>query len=607
VQIQTVLDIYEHHLDYLGEKSSFSYTDGKGWKSLTGNQFREMGRKLAAYLAELGVSKGDKVLIISHNRPEWHLADYAIQSLGAITVPAYPTLTAKDTAFIAVHAEAKAAVVSSPMIAEKLSEGKKWVGDLSEVVVMEHSGAPHEALFYFDEALRKGAALIAEKKTASEGSKPGPGDIASIIYTSGTTGEPKGVMLTHDNFVKNARASLDRYQFNQGDSALVFLPLAHSFERLACYAYMWEGLKISYAESIDRLLSNLRDVQPTIMCAVPRFYERIYSRLMENASRSSYPKKVFIHFGVNVAEKWAKAKVLENKRSFFLSLAKAFFNLTFYRGLRKRMGGRIRFFVSGGAPLNPDLEAFFYGAGLKIVQGYGLTETSPVLTANCVKDMYFGSVGVALGNVEIKIDADGEILARGPNIMKGYFKNDTATKEVLSEDGWFKTGDIGHLDDKNRLFITDRKKELIVTAGGKNVAPQHLESVLAENKYVNQAIVIGDALPYLSALIHPNWENVKAYAERKDVRFSTIEELSAHPQIEHLFDNVLKRANAKLSRFEQLKAVQLLIKELTVEGGELTPTLKVKRRVVFAKYKSLIDSMYEGGRGGLGREKRPGK
>jgi long-chain acyl-CoA synthetase len=607
LEIRTVLDIYESHLENLGEGISFSYNNGKSWKGLSGNKFREMGKELAAFLSDLGVTRGDKVLIISHNRPEWHIADYAILSIGAITVPAYPTLSAKDTAFIAIHSEAKAAVVSSPFIAEKLSEGKKWVGDLQEVIVMEHSGAPHEALFYFDEALRKGGAFLKDRNEIASEARPNPEDVASIIYTSGTTGEPKGVLLTHDNFVQDARAGLDRFKFGKEDSALVFLPLAHSFERLACYAYLWVGLRISYAESIDRLLANLREVRPTIMCAVPRLYERIYGRLMEKASRSSYPQKVFIHYGVNIAEKWAKAKVMENRTSIFLSLARTFFNASFYRGFRKRMGGNIRFFVSGGAPLNPDLEAFFYGAGLKIVQGYGLTETSPVLTANSERGICFGSVGTALGNVEVRIEADGEILARGPVVMKGYFKNESATKEVLSEDGWFRTGDIGHFDEKGRLFITDRKKELIVTAGGKNVAPQHLESVLAENKYVNQAVAVGDALPFLSVLIHPNWENVKAYAERKDVKYSTIEELSVHPQIAHLFENVLKRANIKLSRFEQLKAVQLLTKELTVEGGELTPTLKVKRRVVLSKYKDLIDTMYEGGRGGLGREKRPGR
>ncbi|MCX7830677.1 MAG: AMP-binding protein, partial [Acidobacteria bacterium] len=275
------------------------------------------------------------------------------------------------------------------------------------------------------------------------------------------------------------------------------------------------------------------------------------------------------------------------------SIAHSFFDFFFYRTLRNRMGGKLRFFVSGGAPLNPDIAAFFYGAGMKIVEGYGLTETAPVLTANDDKELYFGSVGKPLENVEIKIDNDGEILAKGPNIMKGYFKDEKATGEVFTENGWFKTGDIGHFDEEGRLFITDRKKELIVTAGGKNVAPQVIEAVLKENKYVNQAVVIGDQKPYLTVLIYPHWENVKAYAERKMVDFRSTSELINHPQIMHLFDNVLKRANAKLSRFEQLKGVRLLENEMTIESGELTPTLKVKRRVILQKYKDLIESMYE--------------
>ena len=600
MEIKTIVDIYDFYTESFKNRATFQYCDGKIWRYWTGETFKLTAQKFAAFLKATGVEKGDKVLLISHDRPEWHLCDYAVLSIGAIVVPVYPTLSAKDTAYIASHSEAKCAVVSSPLMAEKLYYGQKFVGDLKEVVVMEHSGSPRDELFYFAEAVAKGDEILRQKRD-NQKSDVDPEDIASIIYTSGTTGEPKGVMLTHNNFVENAKAGLARFNFHHDDNAIVFLPLAHSFERLANYAYMCAGLKISYAESIDRLAANMRDVKPTIVCAVPRFFERVYSKLLDNAARSSYSKKVFIHYGVRVAKKWARLKVIENRKRLTVSLIHAIFDILFYRTLRKKMGGKLKFFVSGGAPLNPDIAAFFYGAGMKIVEGYGLTETAPVLTANDDVELYFGSVGKPLNNVQIKIAEDGEIIAKGPNIMKGYFKNEEATKETFTEDGWFKTGDIGHFDEEGRLFITDRKKELIVTAGGKNIAPQVIEAVLKENKYVNQVVVIGDQKPYLTALIYPHWENVKSYAERKMVQFKDISELVDHPQIEHLFDNVLKRANAKLSRFEQLKGVRLLENEMTIENGELTPTLKVKRRVVLQKYKELIDSMYDNSYGSQNR------
>lgn len=602
MEIKTIVDIYESYLEGFKNRPTFQYYDGKIWKYWTGETFKLTAKKLAAFLKDTGIEKGDKVLLISHNRPEWHLCDYAVLSIGAIVVPVYPTLSVKDTAYIASHSEAKCAIVSSPLMAEKLYYGLKFVGDLREVVVMEHSGSPRDELFYFSEAVAKGDEILRQKKD-NQKIDVSPEDVASIIYTSGTTAQSKGVMLTHKNFVENAKASLARFKLHPEDNAIVFLPLAHSFERLANYAYMLEGLKISYAESIDRLAANMRYIKPTILCAVPRLFERVYSKLLDNAARSSYLKKVFIHWGVRTAKNWAKLKVLEKRKNLAISVIHVIFDLLFYRTLRGKMGGKLRFFVSGGAPLNPDIAAFFYGSGMKIAEGYGLTETAPVLTANNDVELYFGSVGKPLDNVQIRIAEDGEILAKGPNVMKGYFKNEEATKETFTEDGWLKTGDIGHFDEEGRLFITDRKKDLIVTAGGKNVAPQVIEAVLKENKYVNQVVVIGDQKPYLSVLIYPHWENVKAYAERKMIQFKNISELVKHHQIKHLFENVLKRANAKLSRFEQLKAVRLLENEMTIESGELTPTLKVKKRVVLQKYKELIDSMYVNSYGTQNRTK----
>jgi long-chain acyl-CoA synthetase len=592
LEINNLVDIYEKYIEKYREIETFVDFDGKKWQGISGRQFQKSGRNLSSFLKFQGIKKGDKVLLVANDRAEWHLSDYAILSIGAVVVPVYSTLNSKDTAFIAVHSDAKCAIVSSPLIADKLSDGEKWVGDLREVIVMEHkANLRREGLLYFDEALKLGEEILNSSKENVLNEKIDEDDIASIIYTSGTTGEIKGVILSHKNFVSNAGAVLERFELSDDDCALVFLPLAHSFERLTNYAYMWGGLKISYAESIDKLVSNMQDIKPTIICSVPRFFERVYVKIMENASSSSYLKRNFIRYGIKVAKKWAKLKVLDKKINVFLSVIRFFFDLTFYSKIRKMFGGRMRFFASGGAPLNIDLQAFFYGAGVKIIQGYGLTETSPILTADDEK-IHFGSVGKPLSNVEIKIAEDGEILAKGPNVMKGYFKNEEETKESFTEDGFFKTGDIGHFDDKGRLFITDRKKEIIVTSQGKNIAPQIIESELLQNEYVSQAVVVGDNRPYLGALIYPNWENVIAYAERKKINYNQVVDLIEDQQIKHLFKDVLKQANVHLSRFERLRTFAILPEELTIEKGEITPTLKLKRKVILQKHKFLVNKMY---------------
>ncbi len=592
MEIKNLVDIYEKYIEKYRETETFIGFDGRKWQGISGRQFQKLGRNLSSFLKSQGVEKGDKVLLVANDRTEWHLSDYAILSIGAVVVPVYSTLNAKDTAFIAVHSEAKCAIVSSPLIADKLSDGEKFVGNLNEVVVMEHkSNLRREGLLYFDEALKLGEEISMSSKVDMLNAKIDEEDIASIIYTSGTTGEIKGVILSHKNFVSNAGAVLERFELSDDDCAMVFLPLAHSFERLTNYAYMWGELKISYAESIDKLISNMQDVKPTIICSVPRFFEKVYVKIIENASSSFYLKRNFIHYGMKVAKKWAKSKTMDKKINVFILVMKFFFDLTFYRRIRKMFGGRIRFFASGGAPLNVDLQAFFYGVGIKIIQGYGLTETSPILTADDEK-IHFGSVGKPLSNVEIKIAEDGEILAKGPNVMKGYFKNEEDTKESFTEDGFFKTGDIGHLDNKGRLFITDRKKEIIVTSQGKNIAPQIIESQLLQNEYVAQAVVVGDNKPYPGALIYPNWDNVIAYAERKKINFNLVQDLIENQQINNLFKDVLKKANVHLSRFERLRTFAILPEELTIEKGEITPTLKLKRKVILQNYKFLVDKMY---------------
>lgn len=588
LKMKTICDIYENYIKFYEKEETFYYFENEKLKGITGKDFYTKVQLTANFLKNLGFKKGDKVAIISQNRPEWHICDYAILSIGSIVVPVYPTLTKVETKYIIQHSEIKCAFVSSKSLAEKLIEDSKPFEPLQKIVVFEKIIDKKEFLVSFDEVIKSSVNIFYNNPIEID-----ENDIATIIYTSGTTNKPKGVMLTHKNIVSNVFASIERFELRKDDVGLSFLPLAHSFERLACYAYLAALLKFGYAENIDRLLLNMRILKPTIVCAVPRLFERVYTKLNDNMGKSPYLKKLFMYYGIKIAFLWAKEKMINKKSNFILSLLRFFFDLTFYRNIRKRMGGRLRFFVSGGAPLNIDIALFFYGAKIKIVEGYGMTETSPVITANSNKEIVFGSVGKPLSNITLKIAEDGEILVKGPNVMKGYYKNEEETSNAFDEEGFLKTGDIGHLDNEGRLYITDRKKEIIVTAGGKNIAPQWIESVLKENKYVNQAIVIGDRKPYLTVLIYPNWDLVIEYAKRKGVSKTNIKDLKEHPQIKHLFDNVLKRTNQKLSRFEQLKDFRLLENELTIENGELTPTLKIKRRVVIPKYKALIDSMYE--------------
>ena len=424
-----------------------------------------------------------------------------------------------------------------------------------------------------------------------------PGDLATLIYTSGTTGMPKGVMLTHANFVENCKFGMDYLEIDSTDRALVFLPLSHVFERMIDYCYFWKGVTVAYAESIDKVADNLGEVKPTTMAAVPRLYEKVYAKLMEQAAHSSSIKKALIHWSMRTVSEWAEASKSAKGVPVGLRIRRAVADRLVPKKLRARVGGNIRFFVSGGAPLPRHLAAFFYGCGLPIAEGYGLSETSPVIAVNEVyKDgtdgIRFGAVGRPLKNLEVRIAEDGELWVRGPSIMQGYYKMPDQTVEVLTEDGWFATGDIARQDEEGYLYITDRKKEILVTAGGKNVAPQPIENALKMNKYVIQAVLIGDRRPYITALIVPNWDNVIEYARGKGVDKIDPRALCEEPLVKHLFKNVIERTNADLSRYEQIKRCKLLTRELTQEEGELTPTLKVKRRVIMKKYADFIEALY---------------
>ncbi|MDE3054539.1 MAG: long-chain fatty acid--CoA ligase [Gemmatimonadota bacterium] len=551
-------------------------------------------RHAAMGLAELGVRHGDRIALLSENRPEWAIADYACLTGGVIDVPIYPNETPEAAAYIINNSGAVAVFVSTAEQAAKIAEVRGECPNLRHVIGFDgvrSPGVDHTLL----ELEAKGAAVLTparEDAYRRDALAVAPDHVATIIYTSGTTGAPKGVMLTHDNLYSNVKAAAEVIPFSGHDTCLSFLPLSHVFERMAGhYLMMATGTSIAYAESIDTVPLNLTEVRPTLVLSVPRLYEKMYARVLENALAGGGVKKQIFFWARAVADRWADEKLAGREPRGLLALQYAVAQHLVFSKLQARTGGRMRYFVSGGAPLAPEINKFFYAAGLVILEGYGLTETSPVICVNSPARFRIGTVGPPVPGVEVKIAADGEILTRGPHVMKGYYGNPQATAEVLDADGWFATGDIGAIED-GFLRITDRKKDIIVTAGGKNIAPQPIENEIKTSKYVSQVVMIGDKRKYPVVLVVPNWEQLEKWAKYKNLIWTDRAQLLAMPTVHAKMQKEVFAKTAHLARFEQPKKVGLLEHEFTLEKGELTPTLKVKRRAIDRRYQDAIDALY---------------
>ncbi len=575
------------------ERTGFMYKEGEQYKSITFKEANTQVAQIAAGLASLGTGKTDKVLLLSENRPEWAFSDYAILSLGAITVPIYPTLLPSHIQFIIDNSDGKTIIVSQDYQLKKILEIRNKLPNLKNIILME-GDAPQEVISW---------KKILEIGTEYQKSHPNfldeclaqisRQDLASIIYTSGTTGVPKGVMLSHGNFLSNIEGGLSVLHVSEEDTFLSFLPLSHVFERMAGHFLATHcGANIAYAENVETVASNLGEIHPTIMTSVPRFFEKVYARVMDSLEEGSALKKKIFLWAIEVGK---KANVYKQKGlplTGFLKIKHGIANKLVYSKLRERVGGKIRFFVSGGAPLSREINEFFNAAGLLLLEGYGLTESSPVITVNQENNFKFGTPGLPIPDVEVAIAEDGEILTRGPHVMQGYYKNEEETKEALDGEGWLHTGDIGYLDKDGFLYITDRKKNIIVTSGGKNVAPQGIENLLITSKYIEQAIVLGDKRKFCSAFIVPAFDNLKAYAKKNNLQFTNEEELINLSEIKDLYRKEIDRLSVDLASYETIKKFHLLKEPFTIESGDLTPTLKIKRNVVEQKYKSIIDHFY---------------
>ena len=544
-------------------------------------------------LRALGIERGARVGILSENRPEWAIADYACLTSRLIDVPVYPTLPAEQIAYILQDAGVAALFVSTDVQAAKVAHIRPGLPALRQVIGFGDQVWPgvDMTLAELEARGRAAAASVTAERYRQDALTAPPDDLATLIYTSGTTGEPKGVMLTHDNFHSNVAGCAELLPF-RNDVALSFLPLSHVFERMGDYLMMACGVSIAYAESIDTVPTNMQEVRPTVMMSVPRLYEKMYARVLENALAGGPIKKRIFFWARRVADTWADATLAGRTPGRLLALAYRVAQTLVFSKLKARTGGRMRYFVSGGAPLAPEINKFFYAAGLTILEGYGLTETSPVIAVNTPKDFRIGTVGRPIPGVEVTIAADGEILTRGPHVMKGYYNKPEATREAIDAEGWFHTGDIGELRE-GFLAITDRKKDIIVTAGGKNIAPQPIENMIKTNKYVSQAVVLGDKRRFPVVLVVPNFEQLEKWAKLKNLLWADRRQLLTLPLVQAKMEKEVLRKLTGLASFETPKKIGLLENDFSIESGEMTPSHKVKRRVIEQRYADRVDRLYE--------------
>ena len=565
------------------------------WQPISYADLYERVQAASVGLLDLGIAPGDRVAILSENRPEWAIIDYACLAARCADVAVYATLPAKQVEYILRDSGAVAICVSTRAQLDKIQAIRASLPALRHVIAFEPELHGPDVTS-FDALLSRGrGALAAWPAWRDDALRVRPDDLATLIYTSGTTGDPKGVMLTHGNITSNVVACIPCLTVTDRDECLSLLPLSHIFERMAGHYLMFQaGVAINYAEGFDAVSGNLLEVRPTICCAVPRLYEKIYARALEAASTGSRVTRKVFFWARRVGEQWTGLRLAGKPIPLDLKFARLVADRLVFSKLRARVGGRLRFFVSGGAPLSPEIARFFYAAGLPILEGYGLTETSPVIAVNTPDHLKIGTVGRPIPGVTVKIAEDGEILTRGPHVMRGYYNKPEATREALDPDGWFHTGDIGELDAEGYLRITDRKKDLIVTAGGKKVAPQPIEGLLKLNKFISNAVLLGDRRKFPIALLVPNFDRLETWAHEAGLTWTTREELVALPQVETQLAAEAKKNLRDLAQFEVPKRFLVLARDFSIEGGELTPKLSVKRKVVEHNYADRIDALYAG-------------
>jgi long-chain acyl-CoA synthetase len=606
IAVRTIADLPFHVLGRFQKPMAMGRVRAGQVEGISSKELFESVRDVSLGLTALGLQKGDRVAVIAESRPEWMLTDLGVTVAGGVTVPIYPTLSAAQARYILADSGARIAVASTPEQLEKVQAVRHQLPSIEAVILMEGpTEGQSPSVISFDSVRERGhARMVAEWGVAREfrdaARAVAPGDLATIIYTSGTTGEPKGVMLTHGALVANMRSGAQALDVHQEDVGLSFLPLSHAFERMVCYVYLLCGVTLIFAESLETIGRDVPVVKPTVFTGVPRVYEKLHSRISQTGQSGSSAKSAIFRWAVGVGMARGRALLAGRRPSPLLAVQSSLADRLVFSKIRSGVGGRLRYLVSGSAPLGVSVAEFFHGLGLPIIEGYGLTETAPILTVNPPAAPRAGTVGKAVNGVELRIAADGEILARGPNLMTGYYNKPDATAAAI-QDGWLHTGDIGSIDADGYLAITDRKKDLLVTSGGKKIAPQPIENVLKQSPLIAEAVVLGDRRKFAAALIVPDF----AALERRlrdlgrapepasaSTAATEREQLVKRPDVVALYQEIVDGLNRELSQFERIKRVAILPREFTIASGELTPSLKVKRKVVEEKWAETIESLY---------------
>ncbi len=563
------------------------------WRELTHRDLAERVQAVSLGLRELGVAEGERVAILSENRPEWAIADYACLAAGCPDVPIYPTLPARQAEYILRDSGAAAVLVSSAAQLEKVLTIRPRLPALRRIVVFDPGVSGPDVLGFEDLLACGRSAAGRHPDWRARALGVSPDDLATLIYTSGTTGDPKGVMLTHGNVASNVTTCVGLFDFLAGDECLSFLPLSHIFERMfGHYSMLHAGVVINYAGGIDTVAADMQELRPTMMASVPRLYEKIYTRVLDSVRAGPAVRRRIFAWARRVGEAWVDRTLAGAPVPPGLAAQRALADRLVFSALRARTGGRIRFFISGGAPLAPEIARFFHAAGMPIFEGYGLTETSPVMAVNVFGGAKLGTVGRPIPGVEIRIADDGEIVTRGPNVMRGYFGKPEATADAIDPDGWFHTGDIGAVDTERYLRITDRKKDLIVTAGGKNIAPQPIENLAKGSKYVSNAVMLGDRRPFPIMLVVPSAEALRTWAQRHGLPADDLERLCGRSEAQAKLEREVRKMLRDLAQYEMPKKFLILPRDFSVEAGELTPTLKVRRRIVEERHRAAIEALY---------------
>lgn len=590
---ENLIEAFEHTVDTKGKSTAFRFVEHKEWQTLNWNQSRERVFHIAGALAQFGLKKGDRVAILSKTCVEWTLSDLAILAAGGVTVPIYESLIENQVEYILNDSQAKVVFVQNQVQLSKVLAVHDNLPELKQIVVFEGlSSKKQKGIYSLDEMMlvdaEKGPKVFYDsiENTKKE-------DLASIVYTSGTTGNPKGVCLSHQNFLSEIASFAPFLKIDKNHESLVFLPLAHILARVAQFLQIHIGHPQAYAESIDRLTLNIADIKPHYMISVPRIFEKIHTKTMQSIEQASASKKKIFNWALKIGAEVFDYKNQSKPVPFALNLQHQLAHKLVFSKLHAKLGGRFKFFVSGGAPLATEVGEFFQAFGFTILEGYGLTETTAAVAVNRFERQKMGTVGPAVEGATFKIADDGEILVKGPMVTTGYYNRPDATQEAIDADGWFHTGDIGVFDEEGYLKITDRKKDIIVTAGGKNIAPQNIENIMKTDPYISQFVVHGDRRKFLSALVTLNKDEIEDWAKQNDVRGSDFNQIIQDKKLYDFIKARIDERNKTLAKFETIKRFAILPNDFTVESGELTPTLKLKRKVIADRYHDILDGFYK--------------